>query len=180
MTRLRLLALASLAALACRTPDAAPRAPADTRSAAAATVGPDGSASHASTRAFVLPERDLLPESMAFDPGTGSFYVGSMHRRKIVRRDPDGRVHDWAGPDRGLWSILGIKIDTAAGELWANSCNMGDELPMTPADPATVGRGALLRLRLADGSVIRRYEPPMRRGPSASTTWHSRRPGMSI
>ena len=30
---------------------------------------------------------------------------------------------------------------------------------MTPADPATVGRGALLRLRLADGSVVRRYEP---------------------
>ena len=117
-------------------------------------------ATHASTRAFVLPERDLLPESIAFDPATGSFYVGSMHRRKIVRRDADGRVRDWAGPDQGLWSILGIKVDTAAGELWANSCNMGDELPMTPAEPATVGRGALLRLRLADGALLERYEPP--------------------
>jgi sugar lactone lactonase YvrE len=96
---------------------------------------------------------------MAFDPKTGSFFVGSMHRRKIVRRDRDGRVRDWAGPERGLWSILGIKIDASRGELWANSCNMGDELPMTPADPATVGRGALLRLRLTDGSVVRRYEP---------------------
>ena len=118
-----------------------------------------GPASPASTRAFVLPERDLLPESMAFDPKTGSFFVGSMHRRKIVHRDRDGRVRDWAGPERGLWSILGIKIDASRGELWANSCNMGDELPMTPADPATVGRGALLRLRLTDGSLVRRYEP---------------------
>lgn len=111
-------------------------------------------------RAFVLTERDLLPESMAFDPATGSFFVGSMHRRKIVRRGPDGRVSDWAGPAQGLWSILGIKLDPRAGELWANSCNMGDELPMTPPDSATVGRGALLRLRLADGAVIGRYEPP--------------------
>jgi sugar lactone lactonase YvrE len=134
--------LLAATALACAAPDAAP------------------TAEPASTRAFVLPERDLLPESMAFDPKTGSFFVGSMHRRKIVRRDPDGRVSDWAGPDRGLWSILGIKIDLVAGELWANSCSMGDDLPMAPADPATVGRGALLRLRLADGVVLRRYEPP--------------------
>ena len=112
-----------------------------------------------STRAFILSERDLLPESLAHDPRTGSFYIGSMHRRKIVRRSADGRVSDWAGPAQRLWSILGIKIDTAAGELWANSCSMGDELPMSPPDPATVGHGALVRLRLADAAVLGRYEP---------------------
>ena len=142
--------LFAVVALACSPSDTAQRVPA----------GAAASAKPASTRAFVLPERDLLPESLAFDPSTGSFFVGSMHRRKIVRRDRDGRVRDWAGPERGLWSIIGIKIDASSGELWANSCNMGDELPMTPVEPATVGRGALIRLRLADGSVIRRYEPP--------------------
>ena len=101
-----------------------------------------------------------MPESLAFDPASGSFFLGSMHKRKIVRRDPDGTVRDWAGPDRGLWSIIGIKIDPAAGELWANSCNLGDDLPMTPPDTGTVGRGALLRFRLADGAVLGRYEPP--------------------
>jgi sugar lactone lactonase YvrE len=139
---------ATLAALACARPTPTPTLgtgarPAPTRS----------------TRAFLLSERDLLPESLAHDPRTGSFYIGSMHRRKIVRRSADGRVSDWAGPAEGLWSILGIKVDTAAGELWANSCNMGDELPMTPPDSATVGRGALFRLRLADAAVIGRYEP---------------------
>ena len=114
----------------------------------------------ASTRAFVLPQRDLMPESIAFDPATGGFLVGSMYRRKVVRRAPDGGVSDLAGPEDGLWSIIGIKADTAAGELWANSCNLGDDLPMTPPDPASRGRGALLRIRLADGAVIRRYEPP--------------------
>jgi sugar lactone lactonase YvrE len=118
-----------------------------------------------SARAFVLAERDLLPESIAYDPSSGSFFIGSMHRRKIVHRAADGRVSDWAGPAQGLWSIIGIKIDSATGELWANSCSMGDELPMTPADPSTVGRGALLRLRVADGTVVGRYEPPAERRP---------------
>lgn len=148
------LALLAIACLACGPSDAARRPPSDSASAAATPAG------HASARAFVLAERDLLPESIAFDPRSGSFFVGSMHRRKIVRRDPDGRVSDWAGPERGLWSIIGIKIDSAGGDLWANTCSLGDDLPMAPADPATVGRGALLRLRLTDGSVVGRYEPP--------------------
>lgn len=118
-----------------------------------------------STRAFVLAERDLLPESIAWDPASQSFFVGSMHRRKIVRRAADGSVSDWAGPGEGLWSIIGIKVDTARGVLWANSCSMGDELPMTPADSASVGRGALLRLRLPDGAVVGRYEPGADRRP---------------
>jgi len=118
-----------------------------------------------STRAFVLAERDLLPESIAWDPGSRSFFVGSMHRRKIVRRAADGSVSDWAGPDQGLWSIIGIKVDTARGALWANSCSMGDELPMTPPDSSTVGRGALLRLSLPDGAVVGRYEPGPDRRP---------------
>jgi sugar lactone lactonase YvrE len=149
MTR-RVLVFAALttAALACDAPRPPARQPAHTPSAAP------------SQRAFTLPERDLLPESIAFDPATGSFYVGSMHRRKIVRRERDGRVTDWAGPERGLWSIIGIKLDPSARELWANSCNLGDDLPMTPADSTTLGRGALVRLRLDDGSVVRRYEPP--------------------
>jgi sugar lactone lactonase YvrE len=88
-----------------------------------------------------------------------------MHRRKIVRRAADGSVSDWAGPREGLWSILGIKVDTARGALWANSCSMGDQLPMAPPDSATVGRGALLRLRLPDGAVVGRYEPGPDRRP---------------
>ncbi len=145
--RLRVLAAAAFtAALACSRPAPSPT-------------------STTSARAFVLTERDLLPESIAWDPASRSFFVGSMHRRKIVRRAADGTVSDWAGPREGLWSVIGIKVDTTRGALWANSCSMGDELPMTPPDSATVGRGALLRLRLPDGAVVGRYEPGPDRRP---------------
>ncbi len=40
-----------------------------------------------STVAFTLPERDLLTEGIAYDPRTRAFFVGSVHRRKIVRVD---------------------------------------------------------------------------------------------
>jgi hypothetical protein len=29
---------------------------------------------------------------MALDPNRGAFFVGSVHRQRIVRRDPDGGV----------------------------------------------------------------------------------------
>jgi hypothetical protein len=36
---------------------------------------------------------------------------------------------------------------------------MGDELPLSPPDTATIGRRAVIRLRLADAAVLGLYEP---------------------
>jgi hypothetical protein len=107
-----------------------------------------------------LPERDLIAESLDLDPRDGSAYVGSLHLRKILRVAPDGAVSDFVAPARdGLWSVLGIKIDPVRRELWANSCNVGANPPMKPAEPATVGRSAVYRFALDDGRLIRRYAP---------------------
>jgi hypothetical protein len=108
--------------------------------------------------AFVLPERDLIPESIAYDPRSGAFYIGSMYRRKIVVRATDGGVRDFVGEGRdGLWSVLGMKIDPERRELWANSCNLGSDTPMAIADSATVGRTGVFRYDLATGRLIARY-----------------------
>ena len=65
-------------------------------------------ASHPSTVAFEIPERDLLPESIAHDPADGSFYVGSMHKRKIVQIAANRSMRDFvtSGADG-----LGMKVD---------------------------------------------------------------------
>lgn len=108
----------------------------------------------------VLPERDLIAESLDVDPRDGSAYVGSLHLRKILRVEPGGAVSDFVAPGRdGLWSVLGIKIDPVRRELWANSCNIGNDPPMKPAEPATVGQAAVYRFALDDGRLIRRYAP---------------------
>jgi hypothetical protein len=109
--------------------------------------------------AFTLPDRELIPESVAHDPADGSFYVGSMYKRKIVRVTADGQVTDFVTQAAdGLWSVLGIKVDPARRELWANACNLADRNPpMTPDEADTRGQGGLFRYDLRTGKLIAKY-----------------------
>ena len=45
--------------------------------------------------AFVILERNFIAEGLAFDPGSGRFFAGSTYLRKIVAREPDGRLVDF-------------------------------------------------------------------------------------
>jgi hypothetical protein len=99
--------------------------------------------------AFRLAERDLFPESVAHDPADGAFYVGSLHKRKIVVVR-DGVARDFVpAKAHGLGAVLGMKVDAARRELWANSCH-GDSPPaLLEPEPARAGETALLRFELA-------------------------------
>ncbi len=67
---------------------------------------------HRSTVAFLLPETDLIPEGIAYDPSEKTFYLGSTYKRKIIKISPDGQATDFkrAGEDN-LWEVLGMKVD---------------------------------------------------------------------
>ena len=111
--------------------------------------------------ALRLPERDLYPESIAYDPVSRSFYLGAMFKRKIVKVDASGVASDFVAPGaHGLWTVLGIKVDAARRELWANSCNLGQGPAMANPEPDTIGRAAVLRFDLATGRLLRRYDGP--------------------
>lgn len=72
--------------------------------------------------AFVIGERDLIPEGIAHDPVTGRFYLGSFRKSKIIEIDPDGKVRDFVpGHESGLQSVLGLRVDPASHTLWAAS-----------------------------------------------------------
>lgn len=112
-----------------------------------------------SETAFLL-EKDLIPESVAFDPKSGSFFVGSMYKRKIVKIAANGSVSDFVPSQRDrLFGVLGMKVDPERGELWANSCNI-DRPPMQIPEPATAGQSAIFRYDLRSGKLIRRYAAP--------------------
>lgn len=116
---------------------------------------------HRSTVAFELAERDLFPESIAYDAKEGAYYVGSMTKRKIVKVAADGSTTDFVPSKRdGLWAVLGMKIDPRRRELWANTCHPSptDRPPLVEPDPAAVGRAAVHRYDLRTGALVRRYE----------------------
>src|SRR6516164_1561745 len=69
---------------------------------------------HKAKVAFTVPEKDLFPEGLAYDPAKRVFYMGSMHRRKIVRITEKGEVSDFVKPDLyHLQPIGGVHVDPA-------------------------------------------------------------------
>jgi sugar lactone lactonase YvrE len=110
------------------------------------------------TRAFELPERDLLAEGVAYDAREGAFFVSAVHRRKIVRMTPDGRFADFAvleGRDDG--TPLGLVADAGRRALWVATATMPQMRGYSPADS---GRSALLRYDLDSGKLTGRYPVP--------------------
>ena len=77
---------------------------------------------HRAKVAFTVPEKDLFPEGLAYDPATHVFYMGSMYRRKVIRITVKGEVSDFVKPDvYHLQPIGGIHVDPADQGLWAAS-----------------------------------------------------------
>jgi hypothetical protein len=106
--------------------------------------------------AFRIPEKDLIPEGIAHDPETGAFYVGSLHKRKIVRIDKAGKASDFtASGQDGLWDVLGLRVDPATRTLWACS-------GAGPSSGELDGTSSLFRYSLATGKYLGRYDLPGR------------------
>jgi len=77
--------------------------------------------------AFRLAEKDLIPEGIAYDPGSKSFFVSSIHKNKIVRIDNDQQVTDFIkSGEEGIGQVLGMKVHL--GKLWVCS-NTGEGNP---------------------------------------------------
>ena len=111
-----------------------------------------------SQAAFTLPERDLLTEGIAYDPRSGAFFVGSVHRRKIVRIDRSGRVAEFIAPARdGLWAPLGLRADATRGLLWVATVALPQ---MVEYDPTDAGRSGLFAFDLTTGVLRGRYLLP--------------------
>ena len=118
-----------------------------------------------SQAAFTLPERDLLTEGIAFDPGTGAFFIGSVHHRKILRIDRSGRVAEFVASARdGLWAPLGMRADSARGVLWVATTAVPQ---MVGFDTADAGRSGLFAFDLATGALRGRYLLPKDGAPHA-------------
>ncbi|WAS91089.1 SMP-30/gluconolactonase/LRE family protein [Nannocystis punicea] len=111
----------------------------------------------ASVRAFTLADRELIPEGIAHDPATGTFFVGSIHKRKIVAVDRGGAARDLAVTDatNGLYSPLGMKFDARRGSLWVASAATPSMQGYVEAEHR--GRAALHEIDPSSGQSRARY-----------------------
>lgn len=109
------------------------------------------SPAHTSRIAFRIAEPDLIPEGIAWDAVTRSFYVGSLYKRKIVRLGPDGAAHDFVASGRdGLWTVLGMKVDPERRMLWVNSAADNRE-------GEAAGSSGLFAFDLASGRLLEKH-----------------------
>lgn len=65
-------------------------------------------------------ERDVIPEGIAYDAATRSYFVGSIALKKIVRVDSAGRASDYSKAGE-LQHVLGLVVDAGRRRLHAVS-----------------------------------------------------------
>jgi len=107
-----------------------------------------------STIAFTIKDRQLHPEVIEFDATEELFYVGSIHKRKIVKIDKHNFAQDFCiSGFEGMTSVFGIKIDKNRNLLWACSSPLKEMIDFDSTD-----RSAVFKLDLSSGKLIKRYE----------------------
>ncbi len=108
--------------------------------------------------AFTIPEKDLLPESIAYDSIKNEFYIGSTRKGKIIKVSKDGSQRDFILPKQdGLWMIIGMKIDPERRHLWVCSSG-GDNLEGYTQKDDKEGRPAgVFKFNLDTGVLINKY-----------------------
>lgn len=111
-----------------------------------------------SVEALRLSDPQFVPESVAYDPATGAYFVSSVHQRRIVRVDTTGQETDLADAAQdSLWSVLGLALDAARRRLWAGSAAMKQTRDLLPED---LGRSGLWLFDLDSGEHLRTFLLP--------------------
>ena len=101
------------------------------------------------------PEKDLITEGVAFDPETGAFYLSSIHKRKIVKIDGNGKTENFKSEmEDSLWSVFGIKIDQRHRLLYACTSPMPQMINFNKEDD---GKAALLKYDLDSRKLLKKY-----------------------
>ncbi|MBX7223586.1 MAG: SMP-30/gluconolactonase/LRE family protein [Blastocatellia bacterium] len=104
--------------------------------------------------AFTLRDRELIPEGIAYDPHSRTFFVGSLKQRKIIAINAKGKERDFAtsGQD-GLWDVVGMTVDAQRRALWVCSVAYYGGGPET-------GATGIFQYDLKQGRLARKYVLP--------------------
>lgn len=106
-----------------------------------------------SDTAFVLKDRTLHTEGISYDAKQKTFYVGSIHQRKIIKVNFKGEVADFSSSgSEGMTSVFGLKADSKNNLLWVCSSPMQE---MIRYDSTL--RSAVFKFELSSGKLLRKF-----------------------
>jgi hypothetical protein len=108
---------------------------------------------------FDIPEKDLIPEGIAYDESRQTIYLSSTFKQKIISINKQGRVSEFKKESEDeLWSTVGMEVDPKSQTLWVVSFNGHEVLPMKNPDPKTHWQSKLYNYDLITGDLINTYQ----------------------
>lgn len=110
-----------------------------------------------STTAFTIHEKGLITEGLAYDPVSETFFVSSVHKRRILAVNKNGEAKTFADEQAGLWSVLGMKVDAKRRLLWATTAAFPQ---MVNFNKEEENSSAVLKFDLKTGKLLKRYVLP--------------------
>jgi hypothetical protein len=108
--------------------------------------------------AFSIPEKDLIPEGIAYDPVQQTFYLGSVQKCKIISITKEEQISEFVGQrQNGLVKVLGLRVDADRRILWAVS-SYGFFNPTLPEN--LLGTTGVFKFDLQTGQLLAKYMLP--------------------
>ncbi len=98
---------------------------------------------------FSINHNKLHPEGIAFNPDNKTFYVSSIHQRKIIAISSDGQFQDViAFPNEPISAVSGLHV--SEGMLWGTTISIPQ---MIQFDSTLLEKSALIGFDLASGKI---------------------------
>lgn len=110
-----------------------------------------------STTAFTIPGKGLITEGLAYDSVDGTFFVSSVHKRRILSVSKGGDVKTFATEQDGLWSVLGMKVDSRRRLLWVTTSAFTQ---IENYKKEEEGSSAVCKFDLRTGKLVKKYALP--------------------
>jgi len=107
--------------------------------------------------AFELDDAMLIPEGIAYDAHSQSFFVGSVAQRKILRVGVENAATLFAGKDADLDYVLGLAVDSPRRLLYAVSTSA------LTTEGESRRRNAVVVFDVDTGRLLRRHDVPAAR-----------------
>lgn len=102
----------------------------------------------------VLADSSTWPEGMDYDPRTRRFYMADVAHRTVVEIGAAASRNLWPRDRLDVAPVLGVRVDTARGVIWATTSPVKQAPHENGPDTAAA---ELLRIRISDGAIERRW-----------------------